>query len=264
VKTYVVNLARSVDRRAHMLRELCRTTLDHEFVDAVDGRELDLTDATLYDTSIVGTSNYRPGAAGCALSHLAIYRKVIGGNEHTVLILEDDVTLPADLAELAQSIAPQMSGAEVALLNFHSRESLAVTRSGLCSLPASRLLVQVVDVHQPSSTGAYVITREACARLLRIALPLRVHPDAWGFFHDQGALDRVRCVVPMPVHNSATLRTTIDYYQPGSMQARLRQAVASGRVPIARQILTLRRQRTFRRWGWTGEAVFAEDRQAAK
>lgn len=123
--------------------------------------------------------------------------------------------------------------------------SLAVFPGVTAALPASRLLVLVVDAHRPSSTGAYVIIREACARLLRIALPLRVHPRL-GLLPRSGCLDRVRCVVPMPVH-SATLRTTTDYYQPGSMQARLREAVASGRVPIARQILALRRQRTFRR-----------------
>jgi glycosyl transferase, family 25 len=256
---YVVNLDRAPDRRAHIMAQLGKTRVHYEIVDAVDGRDLDLTDTRLFDPTVVGTSTFRPGAAGCALSHLAVYRRVLDTGLDKALILEDDVALPADLNALIDAIGQHMRGAEVVLLNFHSRQPCRITRAGSIPLPTSRLLVQVVDEGQPSSTGGYLITREACARMVRTVLPLRVQPDDWGFFQREGAIDRVRCVVPMPVTNSEVFRTTIDYYRPGSLQARVREAVASARIPVLHQALALRRRRTFRRLGWTGRTEFVEE-----
>ena len=259
MQTYVVNLARSPDRRAYIMAQLAKTRVHYEIVDAVDGRDLDLTDTRLFDTTLVGTSAFRPGAVGCAMSHLKVYRRVLDDDLEIALVLEDDVVLPADLGALVDAIAQDMRGAEVALLNFHSYEPTRVTKAGAVPLPSSRLLVQPVDESQVSSTGGYLITREACARMVRTVLPVRVHPDQWAVFHREGAIDRVRCVVPMPVANSVTLRTTIDYYRPGSLQARVREAVASARLPIVHQALALRRRRNFRRLGWSGRTEFVEE-----
>jgi glycosyl transferase family 25 len=260
MQAYVVNLARSPDRRAHMVAQLAKTEVHAEIVEAIDGRDLDLGDTRLFDTNIVGTSMFRRGAAGCALSHLKVYRKVLDGGHDSVLVLEDDIMLPGDLNALINAAAQEMTGASVVLLNFHSGDPCRIIKTGSVSLPSSRLLVRVFDEGQPSSTGAYLITREACARMVTTVLPLRAQPDDWGFFHKEGAIDDLRCVVPMPITNSATLRSTIDYYRPGSPQARLREAVARGRVPLVHQALALRRRRTFRRLGWTGRTEFVEER----
>jgi glycosyl transferase family 25 len=259
MQAYVVNLARSPDRRAHIMAQLAKTQVQYEIVDAVDGRDLDLEDTRLFDPAVVGTSTYRPGAAGCALSHLKVYRRVLDDGLEKALVLEDDILLPADLGALADAIAQHMRGAEIVLLNFHSHEPCRITKAGSVPLPSSRLLAHVVDEGQPSSTGGYLITREACARMVMTALPLRAQPDDWGFFHREGAIDRVKCVVPMPVANSVTLRTTIDHYRPGGIQARVREAVASARVPLLYQALALRRRRNFRRRGWTGQVEFVEE-----
>ncbi len=45
MRAYVVNLARSPERRAHIIAELEKSGIDYEFVDGVDGRDLDLHDA---------------------------------------------------------------------------------------------------------------------------------------------------------------------------------------------------------------------------
>jgi hypothetical protein len=175
------------------------------------------------------------------------------------LILEDDVVLPSDLNALVDATAGHLSGADLVLLNFHSDEPCRVTRAGSLPLPASRLLVRVVDETQVTSAGAYLITRQACERMVETALPIRAHPDDWGFYSKAGVIDHVRCIVPMPVRNSTALRTTIDYYSPDSFQARIRETVARRRVPVLYQALALRRRRTFRRWGWAGRTQFVEE-----
>jgi GR25 family glycosyltransferase involved in LPS biosynthesis len=242
-----------------MLAQLRKTQVHYEIMDAIDGRDLDLGDTRLFVPTIVGTPALRPGAAGAALSHLEAYRRVFDAGLEVAMVLEDDVMLPADLDALSDAIAHHMTGAEVVLLNFHSSGPFRITKAGSVSLPSSRLLVQVVDVEQATSGGCYLITREACARLVSTALPVRVHPDDWAFFYKQGAIDRLRCVAPMPVVNSVIFRTTIDHYRPGSLQARVRETVASAKVPILYQALALRRRRNFRHCGWAGQTEFVDE-----
>jgi glycosyl transferase family 25 len=263
VHAYVINLVRSPDRRAHIAAELSRTTQPYEFVEGVDGRELDLSDISLVDPAVVRDGSFRrgaggAGAAGCALSHLKVYRKVVEDGRPQGLVLEDDTTLPKDLAELADAIGRQTEGAEVVLLNFHSARPCRVAREQGDALPGRREIVKPVDLGQPHSAGAYVITAQACERMSRTVLPVRVPADDWGFFFKEGALDRVRCIVPMPVVNAADFRSTIDFYDPSSLQARVRELVATGKIPLLKSMLARRRWRTFQRAGWTGEVEFVE------
>ena len=115
---YVINLARSVDRRAHITAELKKTGLDYQIVTAVDGRDLDLNDPTLVDPSLTTKTVSVAGATGCALSHLIAYRNMIADGLDAALVLEDDVILPPDLGILADAVAGQLAGAEVVLLNY--------------------------------------------------------------------------------------------------------------------------------------------------
>src|SRR5215469_4062057 len=95
---YVINLARSTDRRAHITAELKKTGLDYEIVTAVDGRELDLSDPALIDPSMpyidpslpIVDTGLAAGSAGAALSHLSVYRKIIADGLDKALVLEDD------------------------------------------------------------------------------------------------------------------------------------------------------------------------------
>jgi glycosyl transferase family 25 len=255
---YVVNLARSPDRRRHMEAQLAPTGMAYEFVDAVEGRKLDLDDHGVVDPVWRQDRTFRPGAAGCALSHLSVYRRVLDDDLEAALVLEDDVVVPPDLARLVDEVGGHTAAgtAEVVLFNFHTPRPCRVTKAGSSALAGRRLLVHPVSLHDLTSAGAYLVTRRACEQLVGAALPLRAHIDDWEYFSRQQVLERVRCVVPMPVANSPAFRTTIDYYAPSSLQARTRHALAVARLPMVSQALAARRKRTFRRWGWTGETEF--------
>ena len=240
-----------------MTAQLGRTGVHYEIVNAVDGRDLDLRDTKLFDPAV--DSSFSPGIFGCVLSHLDVYRRVLDDGHEVALVLEDDIVLPADLGALLDAITQHMIGAEVVLLNFHSDEACRITKAGSVELPSSRLLVQIVDKGSPWSGGAYLITREACSRMVRTVLPVRSRADHWARFYREGAIDRVRCVVPMPVENSVVLRTTKDNYRPGSLQARVLEAVASTRVPPLHQALALRRRRHLRRYVKSGRTELVEE-----
>lgn len=257
MRAYVVNLARSLDRRAHITAELRKTRLDYEIVTAVDGRDLDVNDRAIIDPSLpyidpslpVVDSGLAAGTAGAALSHLSVYRQIIAEGLDAALVLEDDVLLPVDLASLADAVAGQLCGAEVALFSVDSPEPCKVGRGGSVPLPPARLLALPIDIRQPRSAAAYIITREACERMTKCLPPVRVQADSWWWFYREGLLDRVRCVVPLPVAKSPQFTSTIGSYSLGSgIRGRLAGAVGRHKIPLLHQALRYRRQRILRQW----------------
>jgi glycosyl transferase, family 25 len=249
VYAYVINLARSRDRRAHMTAELNKTGLDYEIITAVDGLDLDLHDRTIVDPALTYRTQFVPGVAGGVLSHLSVYKKIVADGLDEALVLEDDVTLPADLGSLADAVADQLTGAEVALLSYGCYGSCKLGREGSVRLPASRLLALPNEIRMVNSAGAYIITREACERMIKFVLPVRINPDDWWYFYREGALDRVRCVVPIPVLKSPKLVSTMGSYSlEGSIKGRLTWPLVRYKIPLLHQALSYRRQRIYRQW----------------
>ena len=245
---YVINLARSLDRRAHITAELKKTGLDYEIITAVDGRGVDLRDRTIVDPSLTYMTHWLSGTTGAALSHLSAYRKIIADGLDEALVLEDDVMLPADLGSLADAVADHLTGAEVTLLSYGADCPILLSREGSIHLPSSRLLVLPIEIRLVNSGGAYIITREACERMIKCVLPVRVNPDDWWYFYREGALDRVRCVLPLPVRKNPKLISTLGSYSLGSsLKGRLAWGLVRYKIPLLHQALGYRRQRIYRR-----------------
>jgi glycosyl transferase family 25 len=248
---YVINLRRSPERRVNMTAQLTAHGIDYEIVEAVDGRELDLTDPQVISSvapSFRAAEWFLPTIAACAMSHLSACRKVLDANLPWALILEDDVTIPADLQVIAEAVAAQLTGAEVALLNFDSDQVCKVSRQGAAELLSGRKLVFPVDVRVPRSTAAYVITREACERITKGALPIRANPDDWGHFYDEGMIDRLRCVVPLAVVKDPSFRSTIGYYSDASIKARTLRVASQLRLQVLERAVARRRERLWHKY----------------
>jgi glycosyl transferase family 25 len=254
VRAYVINLARSLDRRKYITAELKKIGLDYEIITAVDGRDLDLHDPTTVDPSLMKRTGelanpFPEGIVGCALSHLHVYKKIVADGLDAALILEDDVSLPADLGSLADAVADQLTGAEVALLSVDSPDVCKMGLEGSVHLPSSRLLALPIDIRQPQSAGAYIITREACERMIKCVPPIRVHADDWWFFYKEEALDRVRCVVPLPVLKNPKFTSTVGFYSLGNgTKARVLGPLIRHKIPGLHQVLSRRRGRIYRQW----------------
>ena len=182
------------------------------------------------------------------MSHLSAYREVLDANLPWALIMEDDVTIPADLRLITEAVAAQATGAEVALLNFDSDQVCQVTRRGAADLPSGRTLVLPVDVHVPVSAAAYVITREACQRITEGALPIRAKIDDWGHVHDEGMIDRLRCVVPLAVVKDPSFRSTIGYYADDSIKARTLKFASRLNLQVLERAVARRRERIWRKY----------------
>ena len=223
--------------------------MDYEIMTAVDGRDLDLSDRTTIDPAFSYLTQLLPGTAGAALSHLNAYRKIVADGLDVALVLEDDVMLPADLSSLADAVADQLTGAEVALLSYGSYRFCALSPEGSVQLPSSRLLALPIEIRTVNSGGAYIITREACERMIKCVLPIRVNPDDWWYFYREGALDRVRCVMPIPVLKNPKLISTLGSYKLGDgLKGRLSWLLVRFRIPLVHHMLIRRRRRIYNLW----------------
>jgi hypothetical protein len=249
MRAYVINMARSADRRAHITAGLRGTGLDFEFINAIDAADLDFTDPAIAGRLAPSFfDRFRPGEAACAMSHASAYQKILADGLDSALVLEDDVTVPPELAEIADAVAARLDGAEVALLNFDSAEVVQVIRDGAIELPGGGQLVFPVDISQPVSGAAYIITREACERMAKLALPIATKADDWAHFHRVGAIDQLRCVHPLAVRKAPEFGSTMGYYSDASMRARVLALIGRYDLGLVKRVVAYRRERIWRKY----------------
>jgi glycosyl transferase family 25 len=240
---YVINLDRSPDRREHMVAELKKAGLDYEFVSACDGRDLDENDPSVVTPELFTKSPFPANHAATSLSHIRCYERMIAQGRDVALVLEDDVLLPADATALTDAVTAQLTGAEVALLSFTNPEPMKMAREGAVRLPLGRALVLPIDPWQLKSGSAYLITREACERMIKSLVPVRACADEWGYFRHEGLLDRVRCVVPSTISGANRFHSMQGSYTLGNgLKSRLLWPLVKLRLPVVQQILVYRRR----------------------
>lgn len=143
---------------AHMRGELDRAGIAHERFSALRGDALPMEIARYFPIGV----DLSPGEIGCYASHLAIMREVVRGERLApLLVLEDDVGLPADLdASLNELIAGLPATWDIVRLSYPTK---LVTRP-IAALSAGRNLVRYSRV--PTTTGAYLISASGARKFL--------------------------------------------------------------------------------------------------
>lgn len=179
IKTYVINLKGSVDRRKNVLAELSKYPfMDYELVEAVDGRKMSQEDVDhLFDSKrFLRRMGYEvmPGEIGCTLSHRVCYRKLLSSEDEVALILEDDVRFLAEenrIEELIGTISAQMTGKPCVV---------TLTRHRLYYSWGERPVMgeySLCRVREAWGTCAYLINKKAAAVLLKIGKTYFVADD---------------------------------------------------------------------------------------
>jgi hypothetical protein len=181
MKLYIINLERARDRRAYMEKQV--VGLEHEFIEAVDGRTLKREDWP-HELSL--------GATAAGLSHQKAYRAIVRDGQ-TGIVLEDDAILPRELPEI-----PLEEG--VALLLYRHPPTVAQ-----CRLRGPGPLLEPLD--RIVGGTAYAITPEAAATLLEFDAPARgLGPDFWTHLPI-----KVWCVEGRPVGHKNDFPSTLGY-----------------------------------------------------
>lgn len=172
---YVINLPASINRRREMEKQLSKLDMKYNFIDAVDGRNLDKLYIDKYYSSreslkLHGRELSR-GELGCALSHLSIYREMITLGSDYAVILEDDIYVGSSFKKFVD-LLPQIQGDDWEMINL-----ISDTRSTPFGKPVFDIY-RYSRFHNPSNrTAAYVIKQSAALKLLRHAYPIRFAAD---------------------------------------------------------------------------------------
>lgn len=161
MKTYIINLKTSLDRKEYMKKLLSpyEGFLDVCFVEAVDGRNLSkkqLMKIWNQDKAYKTYGRYmKGGEIGCALSHRKCYEEIWNNHDDVALILEDDVSFQdVDMENIIFSVSKilKIEKPIIVLLSgdyWYIRKQMVV--NGL----------QLVTVREAMGAIAYLMNRSA-------------------------------------------------------------------------------------------------------
>lgn len=178
IKTYIINLKESVDRRESVLAETAKYPfMDVELVEAVDGRKLKPEELQSRFNSKKFINCYyhtpRGGEIGCTLSHRECYRKLLESDEEFALILEDDVKFlyPEDVESTLKDI----------LNSYSSNNPYFITLAmhiGYYPKKCRKLgKYTFYKIYNAYGTCAYLINRKVAKCLLSISIPYTLADD---------------------------------------------------------------------------------------
>lgn len=243
MKTYIINLERSVRRREHILTEVRKYGLEHEIVPAVDGTiftEADIEKVADMERVRADPEWLTPTMIATALSHRRAYERMIEEGDKVALVLEDDARFASDPRRLLDSIEPVVGESEVVLLHYFSFKPLGISTVGSNQLNETTIVAYPIALQGLVSAAAYIITLAAGRSLYDSVCPITTSSDAWVDFVEKGWLDTTRVVYPRPV-DVIGAKSTISVASQSGVRALLTEYIDKHQIPILHGLL--RRQR---------------------
>jgi glycosyl transferase family 25 len=241
LKIYYINLGRSPDKRAFMELQLRGTQIPFERVEAIDGSSIDLTRLN----SFANASEVRkwggdrsPGALGCSLSHLEVYRKIQHDGIEVALVLEDDVTLLPDFASVVRRAASVVEDGNIYLVYFHSGLK-RFCRAGSIDIGNGYSLYRAASDWGTYSSAGYLLTDRTAAALASYVYPIHTTADNWALYKKDGVIRDLWAVLPLPTTGSGFV-SDIGY---GGLHFFKRWLVRSSFSPVRWPLRMLLRRR---------------------
>jgi glycosyl transferase family 25 len=248
MKTFVINLERSKERRAYIERHLQTLGLDFEIIPGVDGRLLSEEDlARLCNLEAIKRSPHwlNKGAIGCALSHMKVYERMVEEKLDFAFIIEDDLVLPKTIITDLKEIEKEIKQKEIIQLFFASFTPCPLSRAGMINLTYGSLVYPVKAI-QPISAAAYCISKKAAEGMIKHILPIRVAADAWNHYYKLGAFDSLRCFYPLRLEVKH-FKSVIDYIDPNSKKGVFSEWLDKAKIPGVHQLLKWVRKQTIKK-----------------
>ena len=186
IAAFLINLDRHPDRLAAAQKRLSQVGVEAVRFPAVDGSALSpaarRAAVSRFHALLAHGCLYTPGQIGCALSHHAVYRRMIDENIPAALVFEDDMLLtPGFSATLtAAKKAVDLARPQVFLFSDgtypplpHADGAFVRATCGDCA-------------------EVYLITLPAARELLRVNSPMVVPFDSWTRFSARGHIELYR------------------------------------------------------------------------
>jgi GR25 family glycosyltransferase involved in LPS biosynthesis len=187
-KIYIISLEKHKNRRESIMLDLSSAGFNMkkvEVITAVDGNNLDISECLdsgkISDTFIDPYGNLTKSIYGCALSHLAAYRKLLDSSSdiQNCLILEDDATLSHTLLRV---LLPNSFSYKKLLEEKESIDWDVILLGGQekqMEYEHTNSYVLKTTKRYPINYAAhsYIITRKGAELLIRSNTPIRFAAD---------------------------------------------------------------------------------------
>ncbi len=207
IKTYIINLKSSVDRKKRITENLKGLSfLDYSFIEAVDGRSMthDEIDHSFDISSFYKIYKREPlrGEIGCTLSHRKCYKNLVEQKDlDYCLILEDDAFFYNDFEDKIFDIVEELKNCDYPKIIL-----LSPSFSFFCKKNKSSYTL--CDIFQGCMTIGYLINRKAAELLLSKDLFPYYLADDWRLIKRKGII--LQGVVPYLVcWNDSQNKSTI-------------------------------------------------------
>lgn len=185
MKTFLINLDQEKERLAAADAQLKRLGIAYERIPAVYGKGL--SDDVL--RSAINRFRWwcaigwpvSPGQIGCAMSHYAIYRRMIRENIPVACIFEDDVLLDERARTVVDFVEAHLdeNKARVVLLSDHTGRARTDPSASF----------EILGAKQDLYAEGYVLTLCAARELLKANWPMQVPCDHWKRWVKRGAIE---------------------------------------------------------------------------
>ncbi len=160
IQTLVISLKDSLVRQQTVSRELAKTRLHWKFLDAVDGRKLDLSTVPYNSKKVKRLLGFElmPSEIGCYLSHMKAWQSCV--NTQTItLIFEDDFVINDNLDELLETTFLEVPNWDIIRL-----QGLSECDDNLLQKIGSYRLAR--NTSDPLGSTAYIVRPTAALQLL--------------------------------------------------------------------------------------------------
>ncbi|WP_337025173.1 glycosyltransferase family 25 protein [Pantoea anthophila] len=205
MKIFVINLARSPERRSSIEQQLSLLNLNYEIIDAIDGSQLSYSDI-IKETRPLSYA-VTCGEIGCALSHINIYRKMVRENIPIALVLEDDAVLDYRSTQVMHELEK--------ICNQSPTVTLLTETSQYIGKPKYALNDQlsIYNVLEASCSHGYIINFQAAIKLAAFLYPVWMVADKWQILREYSVCN-VEAVIPPIIRKSEHSElTTIQFYK---------------------------------------------------
>ena len=157
IPVYVINLARSPERRAFMAESLAQAGVAPEFVAAVDGRACRSTRTP---------RNLSRAETALVLSHRKAWRRLLRSDDDHAVVLEDDAHVGEGFAALVAADWRDLAFDAVKLETLFDRVWIARRGPSIAGRELRRLGAEHL------ASAGYVVSRAGARKLLSLTRPL--------------------------------------------------------------------------------------------
>ena len=205
MRTFLINLDRDTTRLGHMKAMLAGLGIAYERQSAIYAKELSRSELKrLFRPvrSFIACRECMPvGAIGCALSHNAVYRRMIEEDIPVALVLEDDIVIESGFTELLGKAKEFLDPSRPQILQFSAWKD---GRDGN-DVPDG-----IVEEDGLFCTDAYCVTLAAARLILKVNSPVITVADSFRRWHKRFGLELFRIYPTTVRQDNDTFGTNIS------------------------------------------------------